>query len=345
MLDILEATDEGRNKLKLELHNREMDKLTIGIDIGGTKIAGALVNRQGDVVQRLEVPTNAPEGGKAIMGRVIELTGKLISQASNDVDGIGVATGGQVHPETGVVFSATPLLPGWVGMPIKSILEERFHLLVRVINDASAAAVGEWMFGAARGVSNFVLLTIGTGVGGGVFSDGKLMQGAMGAAGAIGHMVIDCDGRPCNCGSRGCLEAYTSGTAITSRALGLAEERKLDTPLIRIIRSKSQMGALFLAQAALAGDEFAIGVIHEAGEYLGWGFVSLLNLFNPELIIVGGSVAEMGDLLLNPAWEIAMKHSLRREKDLVRLERAQLGNNAGLLGAASLVWQLGDANG
>ncbi|MDI6828234.1 MAG: ROK family protein [Armatimonadota bacterium] len=322
-----------------------MDKLTIAIDIGGTKIAGALVNRRGDVVQRLEVPTNAVEGGKAVMGRVIELAGKLISLAPNGVEGVGVATGGQVHPETGVVFSATPLLPGWVGMPIKGILEERFRLHVRVINDASAAAVGEWMFGAARGVSNFVLLTIGTGVGGGVFCDGKLMQGAMGAAGAIGHMVIDCDGRPCNCGSRGCLEAYTSGTAIASRALELAEERKIDTPLIRIIRSKSQMGALFLAQAALTGDEFAIEVIHEAGEYLGWGFVSLINLFNPELIIVGGSVAEMGDLLLNPAWKIAMKHSLRREKDPVRLQRAQLGNNAGLLGAASLVWQLGDANG
>ncbi|MDH7481435.1 MAG: ROK family protein [Armatimonadota bacterium] len=326
-------------------HKGKMSKLTIGIDIGGTKIAGGLVTRQGNVIRLLERPTNAAEGGKAVMERVAELIAELVSSSSAGVEGIGVATGGQINPETGVVFSATPLLPGWVGMPIKGILEGRFCLPVRVINDASAAALGEWMFGAARGSRNFVLLTIGTGIGGGVFCDGKLVQGAMGAAGAIGHMVIDCDGRPCNCGSRGCLEAYASGTAMANSALALAEERKLDTQLIRMIRSNHKMGAFFLAQSALAGDEFATEVIREAGEYLGWGFVSLLNLFNPELVVVGGSVAEMGDLLLQPAWEIAMRHSLRREKDPVRITKAQLGNNAGLLGAASLIWDEKNANG
>jgi len=321
-----------------------MSRLTIGIDIGGTKIAGGLVTRQGEIVQRLEKPTNASEGGQAVMARAADLVAELISLAPQGIEGIGAATGGQVHPETGVVFSATPLLPGWVGMPIKDILEERFHVPARVINDASAAAVGEWMFGAARGVGNFVLLTIGTGVGGGVFCDGKLVRGAMGAAGAIGHMVIDCDGRPCNCGSRGCLEAYTSGTAMTDRAIELASQRALDAPLISMVRSNRRSGALLLAQAASAGDEFALEVIREAGEYLGWGFVSILNLLNPALIVVGGSVAEMGDLLLGPAWEVAMKHTLRREKDPVRLVRAKLGNNAGLLGAASLIWRIEDAN-
>ena len=315
-------------------------KSYIGIDIGGTKIAGGVVDPRGEILHRLKRPTNASEGGPAVMSRVADLAADLLSAAPGEVDGIGVATGGQVHPETGVVLHATPLLPGWVGMRIKDMLEERFHLPVRVINDATAAALGEWRFGAARGVSDFVLLTIGTGVGGGIFSDGKLLRGTLGAAGAIGHMIIDCDGRPCNCGSRGCLEAYVSGTAMTDRALAFAADRHLDAPLVRAIRADRSAGARLLGEAASDGDQFALAVIREAGEYLGCALVSLLNLFNPAMIVIGGSVAEMGELLLAPAREIARKHALRGDRDPVRIVRAQLGNDAGLLGAASLVWQM-----
>lgn len=315
-----------------------MEKLTLGIDIGGTKIAGGVVNRRGEVLHRLEIPTNASDGGPVVIRRAGDLIAELMSLASGDFEGIGVANGGQVHPETGVVFSATPLLPGWVGIRIKDTLQERFGLPVRAINDASAAALGEARFGAGRGVKDFVLLTIGTGVGGGVFSDGKLLMGALGSAGAIGHMVIDCDGRPCNCGSRGCLEAYTSGLSIANRACELAAERKLDTPLIRSIRSDISAGTRLLGEAASAGDEFASEVIREAAKYLGWGLVSLLNLFNPSLVIIGGSVAELGDMLLGPAWEIARKNCLRHELDPARIVRAELGNDAGFLGAATLIW-------
>lgn len=311
--------------------------LWVGVDIGGTKIAAGIVNRQGEIVNRLERPSNASEGGPAVMQRASDLIAELIASGPYDVSGIGVATGGQIHPETGVVFSATPILTGWVGTRIKDTLEARFGVPVRAMNDASAAAVGEGRFGAGRGVKDFVLLTIGTGVGGGVFSDGHLVQGALGAAGAIGHMVIDCDGRPCNCGSRGCLEAYTGGRVIANRALELADERGLDTELVRAIRSDISSGTKLLGQATASGDQFALEVIREAGEYLGWGLVSLLNLFNPSLVIIGGSVAELGDLLLDPAWEVARAQNLRKDKDPARLVKAQLGNNAGLLGAASLL--------
>ena len=310
----------------------------IGVDIGGTKIAGGLVTPDGEILRRLERPTNASEGGPKILARAGDLIAELIASSPGGVGGIGVASGGQINPETGIVFSATPLIPGWVGMRIKDILEERFGVPVRAMNDASAAAVGEWRFGAARGVDDFVLLTIGTGVGGGVFADGKLLAGALGAAGAIGHMVIDCDGRPCNCGSRGCLEAYTSGLSIANRAIALASERGLDNDLVRGIRSDVYAGARLLGEAAKSGDPFALEVIREAGEYLGWGLASLLNLFNPSLVVIGGSMAELGDIFLGPAWEIARKNCLRHDSDPARLVTARLGNDAGLLGAAALIF-------
>jgi glucokinase len=319
--------------------SKSKSKSYIGIDIGGTKIAAGIVSREGEILRRLEAPSRASEGGPAVMRRAGDLIAELISSMRCDIGGIGVATGGQMDPETGVVFSATPIMPGWVGIRIYDTFRDRFGVPVKAMNDASAAAVGEGLFGAGRGVADFVLLTIGTGVGGGVFSDGKLLNGALGAAGAIGHMVIDCDGRPCNCGSRGCLEAYTGGLVIANRALELADQRGLDTDLVRSIRSDVSSGTKLLGQAAGAGDAFALEVIQEAGEYLGWGFVSLLNLFNPSLIIIGGSVAQLGDLLLVPAWEVALKHCLRKDKDPARIVKAQLGNSAGLLGAATLVWE------
>ena len=313
-----------------------MSKTWVGVDIGGTKIAVGIVDSDGRILARAERPTNTADGGPAILDRAGDMIAELISSSSVKVGGIGVASGGQADPDTGVIHSATPLIPGWVGIRIKDTLEERFGVPVRAMNDASAAAVGEWRFGAARGVDDFVLLTIGTGVGGGIFEDGKLLRGVRGAAGSIGHMVIHRDGRPCNCGSRGCLEAYTGGLSIAKRALELAAERGLDYDLIRAIRSDLHAGARLLGESARRGDEFALEIIREAGEYLGWGFVSLLNLFNPSLIVIGGSMAGLGDILLGPAWEIARKHCLRREADPARLVTAHLGNDAGLLGAAAL---------
>lgn len=310
----------------------------VGVDIGGTKIAGGVVADDGNVVRRMEVPTNASEGGQAIMARALDMIERLLDGVDIPVAGIGVASGGQADPKTGVVFSATPLIPGWVGMPIKSMVEERFGLPTVVVNDASAAAVGEASYGAGRGFDDFVMLTLGTGVGGGIYSDGRLLEGALGASGAIGHIVIDCDGRDCNCGGRGCLEMYTSGTAITTRALEMAAQMGLDTELTQAIRADRSSGTRLLGEAARAGDEFALGLIREAGEYLGWGLVSLANLLNPALFVVGGSVAELGRLLFDPAEEVLRKYSLRKELDPVSIVKAELGNDAGFIGAATLVW-------
>ena len=310
---------------------------TIGIDIGGTKIAGGLVDRSGEIRERTQCPTRASEGAQAVMSRVTDLAASLRHAAGGKIEGIGVASGGQIDPATGVVIHATSLLPGWKGTRITEALEARFGVKARALNDGSAAALGEGRFGVAKGVRDFVLLTLGTGVGGGIVSDGRLVSGALGVAGSIGHVVIDCDGRPCNCGSRGCLEAYASGTAILSRMTELADARQYDSPFIRRLRQGEPRSSTLMHDAIK--DTLGNEVISEAGEYLGWGFVTLLNLLNPAMIVVGGGVAVLGDALLDPAREIARKHALRGDWDPVRIVRAELGNNAGLVGAASLVWE------
>ena len=313
-----------------------MSHLVVGLDIGGTKTAGALVTRQGEILTRIERPTLASEGGQAVIARAADIARELISSGGGEIEGIGVASGGQIDPRTGVVIHATDLLPGWKGIEITRIMEERFHLPVRAINDGNAAALGEGRFGAAQGVQDFVCIVIGTGVGGGIVSGGKLLEGALGAAGSVGHMIIQVGGRPCNCGSAGCLETYTSGTAIITRIIELAGQRGVRSPLIERLKSGELIGMKAMNEAVK--DELALEVIREAGRYLGWGIVNLLNLLNPAMIAVGGGVSELGDLLLDPAREIACTYSLRGKSDPVRIVKAALGNDAALLGAASLVW-------
>lgn len=312
-----------------------MDCLTIGLDIGGTKTAGALVNRQGEILARIEYPTPASEGGQAVIARAADIVRELIDSTSARVEGIGVASGGQIDPRTGVVIHATDLLPGWKGMEIARIMEDRFHLPTRAINDGSAAALGEGRFGAAQGIQDFVCIAIGTGVGGGIVSGGKLLEGALGVAGSVGHMIIQVGGRPCNCGSAGCLETYVSGTAIISRIIELADERGVQRPLVERLRSRDLIGMRAMNEAVK--DDLALEVIREAGRYLGWGIVNLLNLLNPAMIVIGGGVSELGDILLDPAREIACSYSLRGQSDPVRIVKTKLGNDAGILGAASLL--------
>ena len=311
--------------------------LTIGIDIGGTKIAGALVNRHGEILARIERPTLASEGGQAVITRAGDIAQELIDATNDKIEGIGVASGGQIDPRTGTVLHATDLLPGWRGIEITRIMQERFHLPARSINDGRAAALGEGRFGAAQGVQDFVCIVIGTGIGGGIISGGKLLEGALGAAGSVGHMIIEVGGRPCNCGSAGCLEVYASGTAIISRIIELADGRGINSPLVERLRSGELIGMAAMNEAVK--DDLALEAIREAGRYLGWGIVSLLNLLNPAMVVVGGGVSELGDLLLDPAREIACTYSLRGESDPVQIVKAKLGNDAAMLGAASLVWE------
>ena len=298
----------------------------IGVDVGGTKILAGLVEGSGRVVRRHECPT--PIGSEeqlldGLAAAVAELLGE-------DVAALGFGIPSTIDQRTGrAVFSANiPLadldLRGWMG--------ERFGLPVAVDNDANAATIAEWTAGAGRGVSDMVMLTLGTGVGGGLILGGRPFRGWIGAGAELGHIVIDLDGPPCQgfCTGRGHLEVLASGLAADAAA-----------------RAAFGPGsdAHLLVRLAEEGDARARAVIAEIGRRLGAGIGSLVNIFNPELVVIGGGFAAAGDFLLDPAREVVAREALPPARDLVRIVRAELGTEAGVIGAALVGFEALDSLG
>jgi len=224
------------------------------------------------------------------------------------------------------VVTASPNIPEFQDLPIRERVEERFGLPTLLLNDASAAALGEHTFGAGRGFHHLLYLTISTGIGGGIIADDRLYLGAQGAAGEVGHQVIEAKGPRCHCGSRGCLEALASGWAIAREA-----KRRL----------KKRMTAEMVHRAAREGDPLAREVIERAGEYLGIGLANLVNLFNPELLILGGGVANMGELLLGPAERAMRQRAFALPAGIVKMVPPALGDDPGLLGVAAWFFRQG----
>lgn len=299
--------------------------LLLGIDIGGTKIAGGLVDAaEGRVLLAERVPTRAEEGGAAVLARALALARALREGAAARglaaPVAVGVGAGGQIDPETGLVVSATDVLPGWAGTPLRAAFAEALALPVAVDNDVNALAVGEGRFGAGKGYGNLVFLALGTGVGGAILVGGRLHHGAHGAGGEVGHLVLVPDGLPCTCGGRGCLEQYASGPALrrTFRALGGGDE---DADLAE--------------QARRDPDGPAARAIAGLGEWLGLGLASLVNVLDPDRVIVGGGLAALGDLLLDPARRVLEERALPALRRCPILPAA-LGSDASIIGAASL---------
>jgi glucokinase len=244
---------------------------------------------------------------------------------------VSIAACGSVDTESGtIIFS--PNLSGWRNIPLRSIIQERLGVEVILINDANAAALGEYYLGAGRGAGNLLFLSLGTGIGGAIIIDGDLYTGASGGAGEVGHMTINTEGPVCSCGNRGCLEALVSGTAIAREAI---ERLKLggSSYFLKVDNGK-RITAEKVADAALNGDPLALDVIHEAAEYLGIGMVNLINILNPDIIIVGGGVAGMGELLLGPARKLVQEKAFPGLANSLSIVPGKLGGDAGLLGAA-----------
>lgn len=303
-----------------------MKEVVVGVDIGGTKIAGAVVTRQGEIIERLTVPSEGKLGGSKVMANLVTLIDELLDNTKHQVRAIGVGTAGEVDPMSGVITSATDNIPNWSGSDLAGLCVNHWNLPIRVDNDANAAALAELWYGAGRGVSNFVYLCLGTGVGGAVISQSKLLRGAHNYAGALGHITICYNGRPCNCGSTGCLEAYVSGSAIGE----MAKKRLV---------SKEIVDARTLFSLVQAGDQEALQLVDEVGGYLGCGLASIANSFDPSLIIIGGGVGEVGELLLSRAREVLQQRVLAGLKGEVQLKQAALGNDSGVIGGAVLAWQ------
>ena len=299
----------------------------IGIDIGGTKIAGGLVDAQtGAMLLSDRVPTGAAEGGAAILLRAIALALRLRETAKTNglpaPVAVGIGAGGQINARTGEVLSATALLPGWAGVRLAPAFADALQIPARADNDVNALAAGEMRWGAGQGLENVVFLSLGTGVGGAIVAGGRLYQSARGVSGEMGHLIINPTGPACTCGGHGCLEQYVSGPALLRLYNSLGGPPLPDgTPLAALARQDSESAA---ARA-----------IHLTGELMGIGLVSLANIFGPDAIIIGGGLAGLGDLLLAPARHVLATRALPAVRD-TPLRLATLGADAAVVGAASL---------
>ncbi len=308
----------------------------LAVDLGGTKITAALISDKGQVVAKEYCLTLANEGPQSVVERMLSSTDRVLSQKNMDVsqlDSISIAAAGAINFTEGVITSS-PNLPGWYDIPLREIVQKKYQINTFLINDASAAALGEHHLGAGKGVNNLVYLTVSTGIGGGIIINGALYLGRCGCAGEIGHMTIDVNGIRCNCGNIGCLETLASGTAIAreaKRRIRLGEK----SSLTEIVKGNiDNITAEKVGAAAQGGDSLALEVISTAATYLGVGMVNLVNIFNPEMLIVGGGVAKLGDLLLNPARRVVRERAFQLSAQAVRIVPAQMGEHSGLLGSA-----------
>ena len=307
-----------------------------GIDLGGTKILSLVVSRTGSVLAEDIRPTLAADGQQAVIARMVASLRECLAKVAVDgrqLAAIGVSAPGPVDDARGVVTSP-PNLPGWHDVPLASLIEAQFNVRCTLDNDANAAAFAEHRWGAGRGSRQMLFLTVSSGVGGGIIIDGALYRGASGAAGEMGHMTIRENGRRCPCGRRGCLEAYTSGLAIAKEGRRLAAR---DPGALHAHRTVAEpLSAAIIHEMATAGDETARRLIADAGRHLGTGLASLINIFDPELIALGGSLTKMGDLYLGPARATAERECLAQARRDVRIVVGELGDRAPALGVAAI---------
>jgi glucokinase len=313
---------------------KEAKKPVLTIDLGGTKIIAAIISSK--VIARKYQLTLADEGPQSVIKRVLSMIDHLLGLRNLDpsqLDSISIAAAGAIDIEKGLV-TLSPNLPGWRDIPLRDMVGEKYGVNTFLINDASAAALGEHYFGAGKGVNNLVMLTVGTGIGGGIIINGKLYSGPSGSAGEIGHMTIDVNGPKCSCGNIGCLERLVSGTAVAEEAIRRLSQGEKSS-LAEFGRGKiKSITAEKVSLAAQNGDSLALEVISKAATYLGIGLVNLVNIFNPEMIIIGGGLAKVGDLLLEPARRVVRERAFQLSTRLVRIVPAQLGDDAAVLGAA-----------
>ncbi|MBA3474089.1 MAG: ROK family protein [Actinomycetota bacterium] len=301
----------------------------IGVDVGGTKIAAGVVSPEGEILNEVRYPSAGPQD------RLLSTIARAIDEVKNgfEVGGTCLAVPGTVSTAKNKIIDA-PNLHAIEGVPLKDELEERTGLSTTVENDANAAAWGEFRFGAGSEATHLVFITLGTGVGGGVISHGVLLRGAQGAGGELGHITLLPTGPRCGCGNHGCLEALASGTAIARRAREVASE-KPDSALGRLAVERMVLGE-DVAELAREGDEAARSVLEETGRWLGIGLAGFVNVFNPEVIAIGGGAARAGDLILDAARHEVHLRSMSPGRDLVEIKEASLGAQSGILGAAAL---------
>jgi len=321
------------------------DRPVLGIDLGGTKILAAVISPGGKIEAQAKMKTKGEGGPEAVIERMIKCAGKAIAASGVSASAIaaaGVGAPGPLDPDTGVIIE-TFNMPGWKQIPLAEKLKQGLNVPVFIDNDVNVGTLGEFLFGAAKGSRHAVGVFVGTGIGGGVIIDGDLYHGFNKNAGEIGHMIVLADGPRCGCGRKGCYEALASRTAIIRDIREKAGEGKGKSSTRDLFLSQKRVSSGDLRKCVQRGDDMVIKTLKRAARYLGIGFGSLINLFSPEVIIVGGGVTEaLGEEFLEEARASAQRYALPMAGDNVRILPAALGDNAGILGAAALAWRRGE---
>ena len=316
-----------------------MEEIILAVDLGGTNVRVATVNPQGRILDKLSFPTMVFRGRERVVEDILtRVQGFLQRFPRGEFELIGGGFGipGAIELDRGIV-SQSPNFPGWEDFDIRSRLQKGLHMPIFIENDANAFSLGEGWLGAAEDVKDFCCLTLGTGVGGGIVLNGDIWHGIEGKAGEIGHMVIDVDGPPCQCGNRGCLEVFASGSAIKRMAIEAIEGDERTDLVDRCGGEIKGITAKTVYESARDGDRLSRGVFQRMGMYLGVGLTNLVNLLNVELVVIGGRVSEAWDLFIEPVRGELEKRTLGSMGKGVRVERARCGDDAGIFGAAYLV--------
>jgi glucokinase len=313
-----------------------MAVLLASIDLGGTNTACALATADGSLVAQRSIPTDSHEGPERVLDRIAAAVEDLAQTAGGRPEAVGMGVPGLVDRDTGVVRFVPNLPTQWRAVPAARHLGERLGCPVHLLNDARMATLGELAFGRGRGVGTMIFFTIGTGIGGGVVIDGTLRLGALGAAGELGHQVIEPNGPPCGCGGRGCLETLASGTAIAAEGVRLM--RMGMAPRLHEMSggSADRVDTRLMAEAATAGDAHIRATIVRAGAAIGIGAANIVHSIHPELVVLGGGVAQIGALLIDAVRDTMVQRVGMFPAHDVRVEQSALGDLAGLYGGVAL---------
>ena len=311
----------------------------LGIDIGGTKLAVGVSTTDGKLIAHERIPTQSEEGPQRTLARLIEICQRVIKQANVKVNAAGIGCVGPLDQKTGYVINPVNL-KGWRQVPLVETIKKGLGIPVFLDNDANAAALGEHRFGAGRGVNNMVYLTISTGIGGGIIANNRLYQGENGNAGELGHVSVNFAGRKCGCGNIGCIETYASGTALAVRA----REQILSNPnrkdaqiLLQLCNYNSDhITGQMIVEAVQKGDEFASEIWQEALIALGMFMASVIHIFNPRKIVIGGGISNAGDILFDPLRMEIRKHAIPAMASVCEIVKAELGDQVGVLGAVAV---------
>jgi glucokinase len=315
-------------------------RFVLGIDIGGTNlVVGSVAEDGSTALATASEPTHSEAGASDVVDRLVGLAERVIAGTRQEVPGaeimgVGVGAPGPLDTKRGIVL-LTPNL-GWVNMPLRQIIHDRLGLPAALDNDANCAVLGEWWVGAAKGARHAIGITIGTGIGGGIILDGRLYHGASDVAGEIGHTTIDTEGRRCKCGNYGCLEAYASGPNIALRAVEEIEAGA-ESQLSAIVDGDlGKITAQTVYQAAADGDELALEIVSDTAKFLGVGIGNLLNVFNPEVVVVCGGVTLAGDHLFEPLRRETARRAFKPAVSACRIVPGALSGTAGVYGAAKV---------